>query len=145
MLLHHLRYTFRVLRRAPAFTTVAVLTLALGIGANTAVFSVVDAVMLRPLPYPESARLISLWEVNERRHSRLTVSPANLVDYQRANRTFDDLAGFASVSAVLTKRERPNNCSAKLSPGTCSLCFACRQHSVDRFFPRRIAPGVRAW
>ena len=107
MLLHHLRYTFRLLRRSPGFTTVAVLTLALGIGANTAVFSVVDAVMLRPLPYPESARLISLWEVNERRHSRLTVSPANLVDYQRANRTFDDLAGFASVSAVLTKTGTP--------------------------------------
>ena len=107
MLLHHLRYTFRLLRRCPGFTTVAVLTLALGIGANTAVFSVVDAVMLRPLPYPESARLISLWEVNERRQSRLTVSPANLVDYQRANRTFDDLAGFASVSAVLTKTGTP--------------------------------------
>ena len=108
MLFQHLRYTLRLLRKSPGFTAVAVLTLALGIGANTAVFSVVDAVMLRPLPYTAPGRLVSLWETNDQRPgSRNNVAPANLVDYTRANRTFDGLAGFASSSMSLTRAGAP--------------------------------------
>ncbi len=108
MLFHNVRYTLRLLRKSPGFTAVAVLTLALGIGANTAVFSVVDAVMLRPLPYADPGRLVSLWEINEQRQgTRNSVAPANLVDYVRANRSFDGLAGFASSSMSLTKAGAP--------------------------------------
>jgi predicted lysophospholipase L1 biosynthesis ABC-type transport system permease subunit len=60
-----LRYTIRTLRRTPAFTGAAVLTLALGIGATTALFSVVEGVLLRSLPYPTPERLVQLWQLND--------------------------------------------------------------------------------
>jgi predicted permease len=102
MLLHYIRYSFRLLRRSPGFAAVAILTLAVGIGANTAVFSVIDSVMLRPLPYAAPERLVALWEVNAERQSRMNVAPANLVDYRRENRSFDDLAAYASTSMTFT-------------------------------------------
>ena len=63
MLIHQIRYTLRTLRRAPGFTAMAILTVALGVGANTAVFSVVDGVLLRPLPYAHPDRLVRVSEV----------------------------------------------------------------------------------
>jgi len=76
-----LRYAARTLWRAPGFTLVAIVTLALGLGMNTAVFSVVNAVMIRRLPYREPGRLMALWE--EQDFGRTVVAPANLVEYQR--------------------------------------------------------------
>lgn len=106
MLLINIRHAWRQLRGSPGFMTMAVLTLALGIGANAAVFSVVDAVMLRPLPYEGPDRLVALWEINQR-DARSNVAPANLADYARENSSFEGLAGYNTVSRSLTREGPP--------------------------------------
>lgn len=87
------RLALRLLQRSPGFTTVAVLTLALGIGANTAIFSVIDSVLLRPLPYHEPDQLAMVWENNSQHpNPHNTVSPPNFVDWQSRNTIFSSMA-----------------------------------------------------
>jgi putative ABC transport system permease protein len=88
-----LRYAARMLRRQPGFAAAAVLTLALGIGANSAMFALVDATLLRPLPFPNPDRLVTVWEQTTT-SQRSTVSPLNLRDWNERSRAFDGLAGF---------------------------------------------------
>ena len=85
-------FASRQLRRSPSFTLVAALTLALGIGANSAIFALVDATLLRPLPVPGADRLVMLWE-RSRTSVRGPVSPLNLVDWRDRTRTFTAMAG----------------------------------------------------
>jgi predicted permease len=85
------RYAFRLLRKSPSFTTVAILTLALGIGANTALFSIVDAVLLRPLPYPHAEQLITLRE-SKPNFATGSISFPNFLDWQKQNTTFASMA-----------------------------------------------------
>ncbi len=102
-ILHELRYAARLLGKQPGFTAVAAVTLALGIGANTAIFSVVNALLLRPLPYPHSERLVLLRERSETFESG-SVSYPNYLDWREQQRSFTDLAlfrrGGASLSGV---------------------------------------------
>jgi predicted permease len=98
------RYGLRQLKRNPGFTTVAVLTLALGIGANTAIFSVVNAVLLRPLPYTDADRLITLDETNAQFGS-MSVAYLDFRDWQRENHSFTQLAAFLRDDFVLTLPE----------------------------------------
>ena len=95
-LLHDLRYGFRMLRKTPGFTAVAVLTLALGIGANTAIFSVVNAALLRSMPFPEAGRLMMLFHAYPKLNlPRATVSPTGF-DYYRQNvQSFENLGAFS--------------------------------------------------
>lgn len=87
------KFAVRQLRSAPAFTSIAAITLALGIGANSAIFALVDATLLRPLPLHEPGRLVMAWERSDRA-LRGRVSPLNLLDWNERNRTFELLAGF---------------------------------------------------
>jgi putative ABC transport system permease protein len=92
VLAHDLRYAIRSLRRQPAFTLIAVLTLALGIGANTAIFSVVNGVLLRPLPYREPHRLVTIWETLQGSDDKILVSYPNYLDWRERQRVFEDIA-----------------------------------------------------
>jgi predicted permease len=98
-----LRYAIRSLLRAPAFTLAAVLTLGLGIGSATAVFSMLEGVVLRPLPYEDPDRLVTLWDVNrETSLDHELLSPVNFVDYRTLRSTFRDMAGWWRTEFVLT-------------------------------------------
>jgi putative ABC transport system permease protein len=100
---HDLTYAVRGLLRRPVFTSVAILTLALGIGANAAIFSVVSAVLLRPLPYPDPDRLMMLWTYNPRQGFDKDVGTyPNFDDWRKQNTSFERLAAYTAGSYTLT-------------------------------------------
>ena len=112
-MLQDLRYALRVLAKDFGFSAVAVLTLALGIGANTAIFTVVNAVLLRPLPYPQSDRLLLLYNTNLKRASgRGPFSLMRLDQLQSQARSFSNLAGFCNETFNLTGVDQPEQLTA---------------------------------
>jgi putative ABC transport system permease protein len=107
-LLQDLRYGVRTLAKNPGFTVVVVLTLALGIAANTAIFSVVDAVLLRPLPYPESDRLFTVYQTLPQDPAQNTgVSYPNYLDWTRQNQVFDSIAAVRGNVLALSGQGEP--------------------------------------
>jgi putative ABC transport system permease protein len=98
-----LRFALRTFAKSPVFTAVAVLSLALGIGANTAIFTVVNAVLLRPLPFPEPDRLVQLWESQPAKgYSRNVVNPINFLDWRERTRSFEGMAAVLGLITNLT-------------------------------------------
>ena len=107
-LLQDLRYGLRMLRKSPGFTLVAVIALALGIASTTAIFSVVDTVLLHPLPYPDSARILSVSESQPSTHEGGdAVSPANYLDWAAQNHVFSYMAASRGWPVNLTDGDRP--------------------------------------
>ena len=103
-----LRYAMRQLRKSPGFAALAVITLALGIGANSAIFSVVNAVLLKPLPYNDPGRLVMLWEENQHRGwFENIVSGANFLDWKKQNHVFEGMAAFDSNFFNLSGNTKP--------------------------------------
>src|SRR5450759_4868010 len=108
-ILSNLGYAARSLRKAPGFTAVAVLTLALGIGANSAVFSLINAVLLRPLPFDQPDRLVLVWESAPffGLHDS-PVAPANFVDWKARSRSFTEIGALEDRSYRLTGGGSPD-------------------------------------
>src|SRR5262245_2857975 len=105
---HNVRYALRSFRKRPVFSLIVVFTLALGIGANTAIFTVVDAVLLKPLPYRDSEKLVVLWAKNEKQNlTQRPVSYPNIVDLKQANDVFEHLSAVRGELFSLTDREEP--------------------------------------
>lgn len=105
--LQDVRFGWRLLKRSPGFTIAAVLALALGVGATTAVFTLLDRVVLRPLPYPNPDRLLTVWETNDTKglsHERL--SPVNFMDYRALSQVFADAAAWWYPQLNLTETGR---------------------------------------
>ena len=136
------RLALRHLRRAPAFTTVAVLTLVLAIGANTAIFSAVSAVLLRPLPYPHAERITAIWGTMADA-PRMLLSYPDLLEYRARNRTFDDIGIIRNQSVNLTGGDRPDRLSGSFV--TANLLRLLGAHAeLGRLFSdeeTRRAPG----
>lgn len=129
-ILQDIRYSLRALKRTPAFTAASVIVLALGIGASTSIFTVVNAVLLRPLPYPESDRLVMLWETNPRFQiagDALPVTPGSFMDWREQNTSFEQVAAFGSSQLNLSGTGEPER-------------VACASVSGKFFELMRIAP-----
>ena len=110
-LVSNLRHGVRFLRRNPGFSATAIVLLALGIGANSAIFSVVNAVLLRPLPYPDSSRIMQIWHVPPAKSfpgmTEFSVSPANYLDWQIQNHSFEEMAAYGGAAFNIGGSERP--------------------------------------
>jgi putative ABC transport system permease protein len=122
-----LRYGARMLMKKPGFTLIAVITLALGIGANTAIFSVVNAVLLRPLPYKEPDRLMIVRETKLPQFPEFSASPGNFLDWQAQNTVFERLVAMTGSSFNLIGTGDPE----RLGRATRSGCAGCLSAMVS--------------
>src|SRR5215475_11219206 len=115
-LVRNLRVSLRLLGRSPGFTAVAVTTLAVGIGANTAIFSVIYAVLLAPMPYPHPEQLVMVW--SKVRGGNNSVSAGDFLDWKRQNTTFQDLVAWTDVAYNFRTPEQPERIVGRqMTPG----------------------------
>ncbi len=140
--LRDIRYGARSLARSPGFTAVAVFTLALGIGANTAIFSVVNAVLLRPLPYPHAERMAYVFETKRSDPKvELSLSPHNFTDLRGRNQSFDSYAAFNHGSFTLTGGDQPEALNGVMASADLGRVVGVAP-AVGRFFTaEEDAPG----
>lgn len=117
-LINDIRFAARLVRISPGFTVAAVLMLALGIGGTTAIFSFVDAVLLKPLPFRHAERILNVWE-KPPGSERNGISTLNFLDWQKQNTVFSAMAAQTWTSAVLTGADNP----VKLHDGRVSAAY----------------------
>src|SRR2546423_3248614 len=118
MLVNDLRYALRMMRRTPVFTAAVILTIALAIGANTAVFSVVNTVMIRPLPFAEPSRLVQIAEKNDRLNlPSFGASVLNFLSWREQQQSFEELAAIGFVSYTISSGGEPEQLTGnRISP-----------------------------
>ena len=126
ILLEDLRYSARMLSKNLGITSAAVVILALGIGASTAIFSVVDAVLLRPLPFKDAERIVMVWESNPKTQTGATVSPSNYLDWKDQAQSFEQTAGWRFVYFNLTGKDQPERVTSRLMGKAIKTSRRCR-------------------
>lgn len=143
-LLQDLRFAFRQLWKRPLFSSVTLGMLALGIGANTAIFSVVYTVLLRPLPFQEPEQLVRIWESREDRGwTQASVAPANFWDFREMNRAFEDLGAYRFTSANLTGGQYPEQLAVgRVSAGFFGTVLGVQPVAGRTFLPEEDEPGA---
>lgn len=142
-LLSDVKYALRMMLAAPRLTVTALLSLALGIGATAAIFTVVNAVILRPLPFVEPDRLVAVWETSPD-DNRRWVAPANFLDWRRDARSFGQLAAYDRYSANLTGRERPERLRAVSASGNLFATLGVQAAGGRTFTAAEDAPDAPA-
>ena len=136
------RIAIRRLRRSPGFTAAAVLTLALGIGANSAFFSLADAALLRPLPYPAADRLVMLWETQTTAgKERERASAANFLDWRRESRALDEMTAWAAWGFALTGEGEPEELASVRASGNLFRTLGVSPALGRGFLPEEETPG----
>jgi putative ABC transport system permease protein len=138
-----IRFGLRALRKNPAFTFVALVTLALGIGANTAIFSVVHTVLLRPLPFDQPDRVVQIWESRQDRGwNRASFTHANFWDFRELNKTFDEIGTYHFESLNLTGYEFPERLRAGRVSAGFFRALGVRPVMGRLFMPDESDPGM---
>lgn len=143
ILMQDIRYSLRMLMKRPGFTVAAILALALGIGANTAIFSIINGVLLRPLPYDEPDRLIYMTEVNPRQDfDRYSVSYANYLEWRRQSRSFEDMMAWSYSGLALTGRDEPTRLTGAYVTDNFFQMLRTMPTSGRGFLPEDDQPGA---
>jgi putative ABC transport system permease protein len=138
-----LRYGLRMLLKNPGFTLVAIIALALGIGANTAIFSVVNTVLLRPLPYKDPDRLAMVWEENSKQgFPRDTPATANYIDWRDQNHVFESMAAMNEVSFNLTGTGEPERIDGRFVSASLFQLLGVDPQFGRAFRPEEDRPGA---
>ena len=137
-----LRYGMRMLAKNPGFTVVAVLALALGIGANSAIFSVVNSILLNPLPYPNPERLVMVWEENTKAgYPRDTPAAANYIDWRDQSQSFEGMAAMAEQNFNLTGTGDPEKIQGKRVSASLFTLLGVEPRLGRSFLPEEDQPG----
>ncbi len=145
-LIQDLHFGFRMLRKKPGFTVVAVVTLAAGIGLNAAIFSVVNAVLLRPLTYREPDRLVQIWEANWKKGvDDNVVSPTNFLDWQSRSQSFEKMAIYNSWLPALGVGDGTAKIAGATVSGISFSCWALRRSWGAPSAWKKRNPARTAW
>jgi putative ABC transport system permease protein len=139
--MHDLRYALRQLIASPGFTAVAILTLALGIGACTAIFSVVNGVLLRPLDYPQPDRIVVVRETNLPQFPEFSVAPPNFLDWQKQTKSYSYLAAYGGDQVNLTGEGEPQRLIGVKATSDYFKVYGLQPVLGRTFFPEEDAPG----
>lgn len=139
--MNDLRYAFRQFVRSPGFTAIAILTLALGIGACAAIFSVVNGVLLRPLDYPQPERLVVLRETQLPQFPEFSISPPNYLDWEKQTKSYEYLAAYASETLNFTGEREPQRLVGVKATADYFDVYGIRPALGRTFLPEEDVPG----